>query len=53
MTNDGALESSHNGEFAVCHLAGGRNKYKKYVSRANRQYVGIVYLHIAVSLSLM
>ena len=28
MTNDGALELSHQGEFAFCHLAGGRNKYK-------------------------
>ena len=38
MTNDGALESSHQGDFDFCHLAGGRNKFKKkYLLRANRQ----------------
>ena len=25
MTNDGALESSYQGEFVFCHLAGGKN----------------------------
>ena len=28
MTNDGALESWHHGEFVVGYLAGGRNNYK-------------------------
>ena len=29
MTNDGALESSHQGQIVFAYLAGGRDNYKK------------------------
>ena len=29
MTNDGAVESSHQGEIVFAHLTGGRDNYKK------------------------
>ena len=38
-TNDGAFESSHQGGFVFCHLAGGRNNYKKLLFVEDKQTV--------------
>ena len=39
MINDGAFESSHQGEFAFCHLEGGRNKYNIIIFFEGKQTV--------------
>ena len=39
MTNDGALESLHQGEIVFVHLSGGRDKYKKLCAEG-KQTVG-------------
>ena len=39
MTNNGALELWHQGEFVFCHLAGGRNNHKKWLFVEGKQTV--------------
>ena len=39
MTNDGVLESSHQGDIVLAHMAGGRDHYKKYLCAEGKQTV--------------